>query len=172
MARTVAMTAAGVTAGLVLGFGIPALAQDDAEAPHDGGSSSTTPDDGAREQLREQLGERMADAHAERQQELASRLAEELGLETDTVLEALQAVQADLREQWRENRTAELTERLAAAVAEGDLTQEQADAILAAVESGVLGGDRGPSSRLGSGLGGGPGLGGRGPHGPGLLGRG
>ncbi|GIJ81214.1 hypothetical protein SAMN05443287_10910 [Micromonospora phaseoli] len=50
-----------------------------------------------------------------------------------------------------EERTEALAERLAQAVEDGKLTQEQADAITAAVEAGVLGGWGGPGVRGGEG---------------------
>lgn len=147
MGRTVTMTVAGVAAGLVLGFGIPAMGQDDAD-PGDG----TAPGQGLREDVRD----RFEQLREDRREDFAARLAEELGLDTETVSEALEAVHEDLREEWSAERAARLTERLAEAVEDGDLTQEQADAILAAVEAGVLGDGR---------LGGGPGGGFGPPHG-------
>ncbi|GIJ34749.1 hypothetical protein [Micromonospora sediminimaris] len=50
-----------------------------------------------------------------------------------------------------EERKETLTERLAQAVEDGKLTQEQADAITAAVEAGVFGGWGGPGARGGEG---------------------
>jgi hypothetical protein len=69
---------------------------------------------------------------------LANRLAEELDLPVDQVEEALAAVHEDLMNEWQERATDRLRERLSDAVEDGDLTQEQADAILEAVENGVL----------------------------------
>ena len=63
--------------------------------------------------------------HGLAQGELADRLADELGLDSDTVQEAIDAVQADL-----------LDERLAEAVADGHLTREQADELAAAIADG------------------------------------
>lgn len=57
--------------------------------------------------------------------EFAERLADELGLDTATVQEAIDAVKADVA-----------GERLAEAVENGRLTQDQADRIAAALEDG------------------------------------
>lgn len=66
-------------------------------------------------------------------------LAEELDLPVERVDEALTAVREQMVEQHRERRLEGLQERLDAAVAAGELTQEQADAIAEAAEAGVLG---------------------------------
>ncbi|TDC47303.1 hypothetical protein E1258_28705 [Micromonospora sp. KC207] len=84
-----------------------------------------------------------------RQQELAEALAKELGVPTDKVAAALKKVReqhrADLPEQGQRgerpdtaDRQAALKKRLALAVKDGKLTQEQADAITKAVEAGVF----------------------------------
>lgn len=83
-----------------------------------------------------ELGERFT----EHKSAFAEALAEELDLPVDQVTEAIEAANERLAEQWREERTARLQERLDQAVEDGDLTQEQADAIMDAVESGVLAG--------------------------------
>jgi hypothetical protein len=97
----------------------------------------------------------------------AERLAAELDLPADRVQEAIETVTDELRAEHREARLAALDARLDQAVADGRLTQEQADAIRAAAESGVgpLGG------RGGHGLGHGRGRGGHGGgFGPGFGG--
>jgi hypothetical protein len=71
---------------------------------------------------------------------MAELLANELGISKEDVAAALERVETQLRTEAQEDRQADLKERLDAAVAEGTLTQEQADAILAAHEAGVLGG--------------------------------
>ncbi len=95
---------------------------------------------------------------AERQAAFAKALAEELGLPEEQVQEALTTVREDLAEQWRAERQAAAKERLDAAVASGELTEEQADALREAAEVirevagdrdsgppfGGLGGFRGP----------------------------
>jgi hypothetical protein len=78
-------------------------------------------------------------------------LAEELDLPVDTVTDAIEAASERLANQWEEERLAHLRERLGDAVADGDLTQEQADAIIAAAEAGVL--PFGPGLRHGPGMG-------------------
>lgn len=130
MRKTVTMTAVGVAAGLVLGFGIPAVGQDEADPGEETAQG---------QELGEDVRERFDQLREDRLEEFASRLAEELGLETATVRDALEAVREDLEEEWADARAERLTERLAQAVQDGDLTREQADAILAAVEAGVLG---------------------------------
>jgi hypothetical protein len=74
---------------------------------------------------------------AQHQQRFAAALAEELGLPETEVAEAIERVRDGFREQDRAGRIARLEERLDAAVEAGDLTREQADAILEAHEAGV-----------------------------------
>lgn len=94
--------------------------------------------------------------HAARQAEFATALAEELDLDSDTVAAALERVQEAMEEEAAAEHRAALRQRLDAAVEAGELTQEQADALLAADEAGVL-----------RGFGGHPGPGPGGPGGPG-----
>lgn len=117
---------AALTATLVAGAAvtIPAVAatddsaddttEDAAEEPIDQGES-----DGLHGFGRHRL------AHGLEKGELAERLAEELGLDTDTVQDAIEAVRGDLAD-----------ERLAEAVENGRLTQGQADAIADAIAAG------------------------------------
>lgn len=126
---------------LTIGAALPALAQDPAE--------ETT-----EESAREERG-------AAFRGEIAAALADELGLDAATVEAALETVQAEIEEQREAEHRMALEDRLAAAVEAGDLTQEQADALLAAEEAGVFGG--GPGM-------GGPGMGDRGHGGPGMRG--
>ncbi|KXK61934.1 hypothetical protein AWW66_10855 [Micromonospora rosaria] len=142
---------AGLAAAGVLGVGLaaPAVAAagDDTGTPSPSASASAGTD-------REQR-------HAERQAEFAESLATELGVDTEKVTSALEKLReqraADRPERpergergdWRggdaADRQAKLTERLDQAVEDGKLTQEQADAIVKAVESGVFpGGGWGP----------------------------
>lgn len=119
-----------VTAG-VLGVGIaaPAIAATQ-QAP--------TPTPSAGEQT----------TRADRQNDFAEALAKELGVPTEKVTAALEKLheqrKGDRPERggWRggdaADRQAALKERLAQAVEDGKLTQEQADAITAAVEAGVF----------------------------------
>ncbi|EEP71015.1 hypothetical protein MCAG_01342 [Micromonospora sp. ATCC 39149] len=135
---------AGFAAAGVLGVGIAAptiaFAEESATPPSAGNSTSEDTD---RQQRR-----------ADRQQELAEALAKELGVPTDKVAAALKKVReqhrADLPEQGQRgerpdaaDRQAALKKRLALAVKDGKLTQEQADAITKAVEAGVFPGGGG-----------------------------
>jgi hypothetical protein len=165
MSRTISKKhlLAGLAAAGVLGVGIaaPTVAlADDKTTPS---ASVSAENQGDRQQER-----------AARQAEFAQALAEELGVPAEQVTEALEKLRAQYRPQGRtggeghrgfmgrgdgtaegrkgerrtppsaEERTAALAERLTQAVEDGRLTQEQADAITAAVEAGVLGGWGGP----------------------------
>lgn len=69
---------------------------------------------------------------------LAAPLAEALGLEESAVQTALDEVRAEKQAE----RSAELQDRLDAAVADGTLTQAEADGAAKAIEEGVIGGGR------------------------------
>ena len=131
-----------VVGALTLGATIPALAQD---ATEDAGTDSTE-DTGvdARALLRE-----------EHRQEFADRVGEIVGVEGDELLAAMEQVREELRAEHRADMVAHLEERLADAVENGRLTQEEADAILEQAESGEF-----PMGRIHRGHGGG--------HGPGM----
>ena len=131
----------GVVGALVVGaLALPALAQNATEATPE---ATPSPD------------LRLDD----RRSAFAAALAEELDLPVDQVTDAITAAHEKLAEQWMDERTAALRERLDQAVSAGQITQEQADAIIAAVEAGVLPGgpglgehrlefgDRGPGFR-------------------------
>ncbi|MEV5766482.1 hypothetical protein AB0L34_18195 [Micromonospora sp. NPDC052213] len=143
---------AGLAAAGVLGVGIAAPTVAFAA---DGGSSTpsaSASESGSGKDERQQQ-------RAERQAEFAEALAEELGVPTDKVTAALEKVRearkpADRPERGDSaDRQAALKERLAQAVEDGRLTQEQADAITAAAEAGVFpapggrGGHGGPAGR-------------------------
>lgn len=143
-ARRTAAAGAALLTAIAVGVATPALAQDAS-----GDDPTTTAE--SFEQRRE-----------EAQQDFAQKLAEKLGIDADRVSGALDAVHEELAEEHAAQRLADLKERLAAAVSEGTLTQEQAAAIVAAHESGVLGGPgelrhqlRGPGGPDGPGEGGG-----------------
>lgn len=117
---------AALTATLVAGAAvtIPAVAAtddgaDDTTEDSTEESADAAESDGLRGFGRHRLG------HGLEEGELAERLAAELGLDTDTVQDAIDAVKSDLGD-----------ERLAEAVENGQLTQEQADAIAAAIAEG------------------------------------
>ncbi len=74
--------------------------------------------------------------HGERDAALAKALADKLGLEEAKVAQAL----VEIRTAQQAERAAALKERLDAAVADGTLTQAEADAVTKAVEQGVIGG--------------------------------
>ncbi|WP_422755207.1 hypothetical protein [Micromonospora sp. WMMD708] len=131
----------GLAAAGVLGVGIaaPTVAFAEESATPTAGVSSEADQGTDRQQQR-----------ADRQNEFAEALAKELGVDTDKVTAALEKV----REQHRptgdrperpspQDRQEKLAERLAQAVKDGKLTQEQADAITKAVEAGVFPGPAG-----------------------------
>ncbi|TDB77021.1 MULTISPECIES: hypothetical protein [unclassified Micromonospora] len=145
MARTISKKhlLAGLAAAGVLGVGIAVPTVAFAENPTPSPSASSGEKDSGRQERR-----------AQRQAEFAEALAKELGVPTEKVTAALEK----LREQHKadrpqrpsaEERQARLKERLAQAVKDGKLTQEQADAITKAVEAGVFpgGGGHGPGGR-------------------------
>jgi hypothetical protein len=120
---------AGLAAAGVLAVGIAAPTV--AFAEDGSGSSSTSQTD--RKQAR-----------ADRDAAFAKALAAELGISEDKVAAAVEKVREQQKPQGQPKGApktqAELKSRLDAAVKEGKLTQEQADAILKAYEAGVLGG--------------------------------
>ncbi|WP_240136551.1 hypothetical protein [Streptomyces sp. MUM 178J] len=128
-------------AGLGLLFPAVALAQDDGQSAASESASASASDDRAehRKDHRQQGKER----REERQQELASALAKELGVSEDKVTAALEKIRGEKQQERKEDRQQRLSERLKKAVEEGTLTQEQADAVLEAAESGVLPGGHG-----------------------------
>lgn len=138
---------AGLAAAGVLGVGVaaPAVAADNTSPSP---SASAVAEKGAdKEQQR-----------SDRQAAFAEALAEKLGVDVNKVTTAL--------EELREQRAAErpergerpdaadrqeaLAQRLAQAVEDGTLTQEQANAITAAAEAGILRGPGGPGGHDGS----------------------
>ncbi|MFY1687028.1 hypothetical protein [Plantactinospora sp. WMMB782] len=150
------LVAAGV---LTVGLAAPAVAfaEDGATpAPAPSTSTSTSTDSG-----RTGLPKHTKD-WAEQRGKLAEQLAEELGVPQEKVEAALAKLREQHRADWKAraeqrgdrsdarskaDREAMLKERLDKAVADGKLTREQADAILAAAEAGVFpawgGGHRG-----------------------------
>ncbi|MFF0721872.1 hypothetical protein [Micromonospora sp. NPDC003816] len=161
MSRTISKKhlLAGLAAAGVLGVGIaaPTVALADDKATPSASASA------------EQQDEKRPEPGAHRAK-FAESLAEELGVPTEKVTEALEKLREEHKPQVRpdgegrerpdgdrgpkgspEDRTEALTERLAKAVEDGKLTQEQADAITAAVEAGVFGGPGGWAGRGGPG---------------------
>jgi hypothetical protein len=126
---------AGLAAGGLLGVGIaaPTVAL---------GADGASPSPSASASASRSTGER-ADRHAE----FAEALAKELGVPTEKVTAALEKLReqrkADRPEPNDADRQAQLKERLDQAVKDGKLTQEQADAIMKAVEAGVFPGPGG-----------------------------
>lgn len=134
--RLLVLGAAGV---LAAALAVPALAQNATETQTPNASDSTTEDPTS--------GERGAGMR----QAFAQALADELELPVERVDDALTAVRERMVEEHQELRSERLQERLDEAVANGDLTQDQADAILQGAEAGVLGGRDGRSGRRGFG---------------------
>lgn len=143
---------AGLAAAGVLGVAAPTMAM---------AAGNTSPSPSASASADAEKGTDKAQQRSDRQAAFAEALAEKLGVEVDEVTTAL--------EELREQRAAErgdrserpdsadrqeaLAQRLAQAVEDGKLTQEQADAISAAAESGVLqgpGGHGGPGGSMGT----------------------
>ncbi|MDG4788952.1 hypothetical protein O7626_23990 [Micromonospora sp. WMMD1102] len=147
------LVAAGV---LTVGLAAPAVAfAEDGATPAPAPSSSTSADSG-------RTGPKHTKDWAEQRGKLAGQLAEELGVPQEKVEAALAKIREQHRADWKGraeqrgdrpdarskvDREAMLKERLDKAVADGKLTREQADAILAAAEAGVFpawgGGHRG-----------------------------
>ncbi|MEU4378238.1 hypothetical protein [Micromonospora echinofusca] len=141
---------AGLAAAGVLGVGLaaPTVAfAADGATPTPSASTGAT-EGGDRERQR-----------TDRQAEFAEKLAAELGVDTDKVTAALEKLREEHKPADRPgkgdsaDRQAAMKERLAQAVEDGKLTQEQADAVTAAAEAGVLpgpggrGGHGGPAGR-------------------------
>ena len=119
--RLAAIGLAGVlTAGALATSLSPALAQTATETPGE-----------TQEQTK-------AERHEERRAAYAAALAEELDLPVERVRAAIDKVDEQMRAEAKARHLAELKTRLDAAVADGKLTQEQADAIYAAAESGAM----------------------------------
>ncbi len=118
-------------AGAIAFAAVPAVAQEATQTPTEESATQESATDQATAR-----DERMA----EHQAAFAEALAAELNLPVDQVTEAVANVGEQLRAEHDAQRQAALQERLDEAVASGDLTQEQADAMAAAAEAGVLGG--------------------------------
>ena len=130
------LAAIGAAGALSLAAIPLALAQDATESTTESATESTPEEDREARELA-----------------FATRLAELLGLDATTVQEAVATVRAEQQAEHEAERLAALQTRLDEAVADGDLTQEEADAILAAAEAGVggfgFGGGHGPGGRGG-----------------------
>ncbi|HEX5594795.1 MAG TPA: hypothetical protein VFX61_02065 [Micromonosporaceae bacterium] len=119
--RLAVVAAAGV---LGIGIAVPTMALAEEKAPT--------------------VADSAAQRHGHHHKEFVEALARELGLPADQVEAALKKVREQHRSDRndptdRRSKAAErLAERLAQAVKDGKLTQEQADAITKAFESGVL----------------------------------
>lgn len=138
MQKTTTWTGLGVAGALTAAaLIIPGISAAQGDDPTDDSADETAQD-------REAL-------HAERHQEFIDALAEELGISPEELEEAFENVRAEMREE----RLAALRERLDQRVADGDLTQEQADEIYERAEDGEWPfgrrGHHGPRGRFGPG---------------------
>lgn len=130
--RKTILGAVGAGAVLAVGIAVPSLAFA-ADDPSPSASSSAPADPG-----------RGQDWRAQHKDEFAAALAAELGVDKDKVSAALDKVRADQqanhpRPEGRPGWSGEdLKTRLAKAVADGKLTQAEADAITKAVDAGVF----------------------------------
>lgn len=113
-------------------------------------AASNAADDGANEPSAPSQSER-AHKHEAVQAEFTEKLADELGVSEDEVSSALENVREEMREDRQAEHTDRLKQRLDDAVANGSLTQEQADAIVEAAKSGALDRERGPGGQRGPG---------------------
>ena len=125
--KKLALAGVGAAGVVALGLAVPSLAYAEPDPTPATSASSVTPDRTRHDQKR-----------AERQNRLAESLAKELGIPQDQVAAALEKVRGEFEASAKAERQARLKKRLATAVADGRLTQEQADAIVAAAEAGVL----------------------------------
>ncbi|WP_018216488.1 hypothetical protein [Salinispora vitiensis] len=138
---------AGLAAAGVLGVGVAAPAM---------AVANTSPAPSASTDADAEMGAAREQQRSDRQAAFAEALAEKLGVdgnEATTALEELHEQRAADRPELGErpdaaDRQEALAQRLAQAVEDGTLTQEQADAITAAAEAGIL---RGPSGHDGPG---------------------
>ncbi len=131
MAKKLAIAGAGA-AVIGLGIALPAAAFAQDPDPSPSSSASASEPDADREQR-----------HAQRQDKMAELLASELGIDKAKVAVALAKVEDQMLSEMKAEHREAFSGRLAEAVAEGKLTQEQADAILKAAEAGVLPGGPG-----------------------------
>lgn len=136
------LAAIGIAGVLAAGAAIPAIAQDDTA------TEDTTTDETTRE-----------DRKAAAEEAFAEALATELGLDTDTVADALTTVREDMRAAREAERDARVQERLDELVESGELTQEEADTLAEVRDRGVFGDGIGRRHvhRHGGGFMGGPG---------------
>ena len=160
---------AGLAAAGVLGVGIAAPTVASAA-----GGATPTPSTSTSTSTSENGSDERQQQRSDRQAEFAEKLAKELGVDTDKVTAALEKLREEHKPADRPDkgerggkgerpehgdrgdsvdRQAAMKERLAQAVEDGKLTQEQADAVTAAIEAGVFpgpgghGGHGGPAGK-------------------------
>lgn len=149
--RPMTIAGAGLAAAgglLALSLAGPGVALADPSPSPSGSVSATAPADPKADRAAKRTAEQDA---------LAEALATELGIDKAKVAAALEKVRTQRAEAAKADRIAGLKTHLDAAVTEGKLTREQADAILKAAENGVLPGGPGRAGPGGFGGGRGPG---------------
>jgi hypothetical protein len=141
MKKKTSLIITGAGGLLALGLAIPAVAFAADPAPGPSTSGNNAPADPQQR-------------HAAERADYAAALAKELAISQDKVTAAMDKVDAQMKAKFQADRQAALKARLDQAVKDGKLTQAQADAILKAAESGVLGGPDGRIGGFGHGHGG------------------
>lgn len=147
LSKKAALTMTGAGAVLAIGLAVPAVAFAEDATPTPSASASASASPGAGQPGAGQPGKGTDTGREQKRTEhrdaLAEGLAKELGIDKDKVTAALEKVESSMAATAKTERQERLKARLDQAVKDGKLTQEQADAVLKASESGVLPGGMG-----------------------------